>query len=67
MWFIDPGREDLTRMPATKFARLAEQGEIEATMVPTPEEADFFRVLDVPCWQPRERTVGRLRRHLRQM
>jgi hypothetical protein len=66
VWFIDPGREDLARMPATKFARLAERGEIEATMIPTPEEEDFFRVLDVPCWPPHERTVERLRRHLQQ-
>jgi len=49
-----------------KFARLAEQGEIEATMIPTPEEEDFFRVLDVPCWPPHERTAERLRRHLQQ-
>ena len=61
VWFIDPGREDLARMPATRFARLAERGEIEATMIPTPEEEDFFRVLDVPCWPPHERTVDRLR------
>ena len=54
-------------MPATKFARLAEQGEIEATMIPTPEEEDFFRVLDVPCWPPPERTVERFREHLQQM
>jgi hypothetical protein len=54
-------------MPAPKFARLAEQGEIEATMIPTPEEEDFFRVLDVPCWPPHERTVERLRGHLQQM
>jgi hypothetical protein len=31
-------------MPATKFARLAERGEIEARMIPTPEKEDFFRV-----------------------
>jgi DNA polymerase/3'-5' exonuclease PolX len=66
VWFIDPGREDLARMPATKFARLAERGEIEATMIPTPEEGDFFRVLDVPYWPPHERTAERLRRHLQQ-
>jgi hypothetical protein len=65
VWFIDPGRENLARMPATKFARLAERGEIEAAMIPTPEE-DFFRVLAVPCWPPRERTVERLREHLQQ-
>jgi hypothetical protein len=53
-------------MPATKFARLAERGEIEATMIPTPEEEDFFRVLDVPCWPPHERAVERLRKHLLQ-
>ena len=66
VWFIDPGRGDLARMPATKFARLAERGEIEATMIPTPEEDNFFRVLDVPCWPSHERTVERLHRHLQQ-
>ena len=65
VWFIDPGREDLARMPATKFARIAKRGEIEARMIPTPEE-DFFRVLDVPCWPAHERTVERLRGHLQQ-
>jgi hypothetical protein len=64
VWFIDPGREDLARMPATKFARLAERGEIEATMIPTPEEEDFFRVLDIPCWSPAERTLPNLQRHM---
>jgi hypothetical protein len=53
-------------MPATKFARLAERGEVEATMIPTPEEEDFFRMLDVPCWPPQERTVERFRGHLQQ-
>jgi DNA polymerase/3'-5' exonuclease PolX len=67
VWFIDPNREDLAGMPATKFARLAEQGEIEATMIPTPEEEDFFRVLDVPCWPPHERTLERLHEHLQQV
>jgi DNA polymerase/3'-5' exonuclease PolX len=66
VWFIAPDRKDLARMPASKFARLAEQGGIEATMIPTPEEEDFFRVLDVPCWPPHERTVERLRQHLLQ-
>jgi hypothetical protein len=66
VWFIDPGREDLPRMPATRFARLTEQGGIEATMIPAPEEEDFSRVLDVPCWPPHERTVERLRKHLQQ-
>ena len=47
------------------FARLAGRGEIEATMIPTPEE-DFFRVLDVPCWPPEGRTVERFRQHLQQ-
>jgi DNA polymerase/3'-5' exonuclease PolX len=66
VWFIDPGREDLTRMPATRFARLAERGEIEARMIPTPEEEDFFRVLDVPCWPPEQRTERRLMQLMRQ-
>ena len=66
VWFIDPGREDLARMPANMFVKLAGQGQIEAAMIPTPEEEDFFRVLDAPCWPPHERTVECLREHLRQ-
>jgi hypothetical protein len=66
VWFIDPNREDFARMPASKFARLAEQGEVEATMVPIPEEEGFFQQLGVPCWPPHERTVRRLREHLQQ-
>ena len=66
VWFIDSGREDLARMPATKFARLAERGEIEAAMIPTPEEEDFFRVLDVPCWPPEQRTEHKLIQFIRQ-
>ena len=65
VWLIHPGEEDLARMPATQFARQAERGGIKATMVPTPEE-ECFRVLDVPCRPPHERTVGRLRGHLQQ-
>ena len=65
VWFIDPGREDLARMPATKFARLAERGEIEATMIPAPEEEDFFRVLDVPCWPPEQRSEQGLMQFMR--
>jgi hypothetical protein len=65
-WFIDPGRGDLARVPATKFARLAERGEIEATMIPTPEEEDSFRVLDIPCWPPHGRAVERFREYLQQ-
>jgi hypothetical protein len=66
VWFIDPGREDLARMPATRFARLAEQGEIEATMIPTPEEEDFFRQMTIPCWLPEQRTERRLMQLMRQ-
>jgi hypothetical protein len=66
VWFIDPGREDLARMPATKFARLAERGQIDATMIPPTPEEDFFCVPDVPCWPPHQRAVERLRGHLRQ-
>ena len=66
VWFIDPNREDYARMPASKFARLAERGGIDATLIPTLEEEDFFRQLRVPHWSPRERTVERLCEHLRQ-
>ena len=66
VWFIDPDRKDLTGMPASKFARLAEREEIETAVIPTSDEEDFFRVLDIPCWPPQERTVEHLRRHLQQ-
>lgn len=32
--------------------------------IPTPEEADFFDALRVPCWEPELRTVDRLREFL---
>jgi hypothetical protein len=49
VWFIDPSREDYARMPASKFAKLAEKGQVEATMVPTATEEEFFDQLQVPC------------------
>jgi hypothetical protein len=52
-------------MPA-KFARLAERGEIEATMIPTPEEEDFFQQMTIPCWLPEKRTRERLQEYPRQ-
>jgi hypothetical protein len=54
-------------MPASTFAKLAGQGQIDASLIPTSEEEDFFRQLGVPCWPPEERTVERLRGHLQQM
>ena len=33
LWFIDPNREDYARMPANKFAALAERGLLEATLI----------------------------------
>jgi hypothetical protein len=66
VWFIAPDRKDLARMPASKFARLAERGEIDASMIPTPTEEDFFRQMDIPCWPPEERTEHRLMQFVRQ-
>lgn len=34
-------------------------------LVETPEEADWFAALGLPCWEPRERSVERLRAYLR--
>jgi DNA polymerase/3'-5' exonuclease PolX len=48
-----------------KLARLAKRGEIDATMIPTPEEEDFFSQLRVPYWPPEERMEQRLREYLR--
>ena len=53
-------------MPASKFARLAERGEIDASMILTPIEEDFFRQMGVPCWPPEERTEQRLMQFVRQ-
>jgi hypothetical protein len=66
VWFIAPDRKDLAGMLASKFARLAERGEIDASMIPTPTEEDFFRQMGVPCWQPERRTEHRLRQCVRQ-
>jgi hypothetical protein len=53
-------------MPASKFARLAERGEIDASMIPTPTEEGFFRQMGVPCWPPEQRTERRLMQFIRQ-
>ncbi|NIV32842.1 MAG: hypothetical protein GWN58_26370 [Anaerolineae bacterium] len=66
VWSIDPGREDLARMAASRFAKLAERGEIDASLLPTPTEQDFFRQLGVPCWPPEQRTIHQLREYLQQ-
>ena len=66
VWFIAPDLKDLARMPASRFARLAERGEIDASMIPTPTEEDFFRQLGVPCWPPEQRTERRLMQFVRQ-
>jgi hypothetical protein len=66
VWFIAPDRKDLAGMPASKFTRLAERGEIAASMIPTPTEEDFFRQMGVPCWSPEQRTECRLMQFVRQ-
>jgi hypothetical protein len=65
-WFIAPDRKDLARMPASKSARLAERGKIDASLIPTPTEEDFFRQMGVPCWLPERRTEHKLRQFVRQ-
>ncbi len=67
VWFIDPSREDLAKMPASKFARLAEAGSIEAGLIRTPTEKSFFEQLQVPYLDPWNRTKGNLKQLLRQM
>jgi hypothetical protein len=32
--------------------------------VDTPEEADYFKALGLPCWAPEERTAERLEEYL---
>ena len=65
VWFIDPNRENYARMPATKFAKLAEKGQVEATMILTATEEGFFDQLRVPCWPPEQRTERRLMQFVR--
>jgi DNA polymerase/3'-5' exonuclease PolX len=66
VWFIVPDRRDLARMAASNFARLAERGEIDASVIPTPTEEDFFRQMGVPCWSPEQRTEHKLMQFVRQ-
>jgi DNA polymerase/3'-5' exonuclease PolX len=46
----------MARTPASKFARLAERGEIDTQVIPTPTEESFFEALEFPCWPPEQRT-----------
>jgi hypothetical protein len=48
------------------LVRPAERGEIDASMIPTPTEGDFFRQMGVPCWPPEQRTECRLRQFIMQ-
>ena len=54
----------MARTPASKFARLAERGEIGAVAIPTPTEESFFEALEFPYWPPDKRTGERIRAYL---
>jgi len=53
-------------MVASKFASLAEGADLPVSVVPTPEEDDFFSALGVPRWSPEQRTERRLVQFVRQ-
>ena len=44
-------------MVASKFASLAESTDLPVSVVPTPQEEDFFAALQFPCVPPNERTL----------
>jgi DNA polymerase/3'-5' exonuclease PolX len=56
----------LARMPAHRFARLAEKGDVSANVIPTPTEVSFFEALGFPYWSPEQRTKEHIRAYLRQ-
>jgi len=58
-------KAEYASMPATKFAKLAERGEVHALSLATPEEWDFFFALDVPWWPSKQRTLARLQNYIR--
>jgi DNA polymerase/3'-5' exonuclease PolX len=60
-------RYHMARMPASKFARQAEQGELDAQVIPTPTEESFFEALEVPYWPPEQRTNEHIRAFLQQV
>jgi DNA polymerase/3'-5' exonuclease PolX len=59
-------QQQFARMPAHRFARLAEKGDVPAKVVPTPTEESFFEAMEVPCWSPEERTEKHIQAYLRQ-
>jgi hypothetical protein len=62
----EAAQRELARMPAHRFARLAEKGDVSAKVVPTPTEESFFEAMEVPCWSPEERTEKHIQAYLRQ-
>jgi DNA polymerase/3'-5' exonuclease PolX len=44
------------KMPAHRFARLAEKGDVPAKAIPTPTEESFFGALEFLYWLPEQRT-----------
>jgi DNA polymerase/3'-5' exonuclease PolX len=59
-------QQQYARMPAHRFARLAEKGNVPAKVIPTPTEESFFEALEFPCWPPEERMNERIWTYLRQ-
>ena len=51
-------------MVASKFASLAESADLPVSVVPTPQEEDFFAVLQFPYLPPNERTLRFMQDHL---
>ena len=51
-------------MAASKFASLAESTDLPVSVVPTPQEEDFFAALQFPYLPPNERTLQFMQDHL---
>jgi len=49
---------------ASKFASLAESTDLPVSVVPTPQEEDFFAALQFPYLPPNERTLRFMQDHL---
>ena len=50
----------MTRMPAHRFAWLAERGDVPARVILTPTEDSFFEALEFPYWPPEQRAEGHI-------
>ena len=53
-------------MPAHRFARLAEKGNVPVRVIPTPIEESLSGTVEFPCWPPEQRAKEHIWAYLRQ-